>query len=279
MDPISRKIYPFLNIERQGGGVHPPPPKLPEYNVEDEAPKYDPERVLKGWAVDKGDEPWTLIGTQPKSDDQRDWRGVKRSEVIEHPMPGPHTYGRYEYPHYYWFDTPDYADPFKKLGFAAKYFTHGAILLSSAYGLLNGYRITPKDLPIVATKVFIPAWMAGMSAALTVVTVANLRGKKDDAWNYFAGSLVAGSIIGRRSYMSHVRSYLWIIPLGYVLKYVHEDRVHQYSFDPRTFANPRNLYKGWDHGGNAAHGFFSGDLRFTSSVVTPEPGRDFRRTF
>lgn len=253
-------------------GKQPPPPELPKYDINEEAPKWSWSRLWWGLPVERK-KPWTEIGTQPKSPDDPDWRGVIRNNVIEYKMPEPYTYGKSIDPKYFWFDTPDYADPFKKLGYSFRFFTMTGLIASCFMGILNSWKFTVANNLVLARTIVIPWFIAGMAGSTTVLCLANMRGKKDDVYNYIAGGFLMGTILGRKNHASFFRSVCIMTPSGFVVKYNAETNGHLIPFlSPRIQRNPIT-------GSDGDHGVASGDLRFGFSGRHPDPGRDVRTSY
>lgn len=264
---VTRGAWPDL-------GYRPPPPELPKYDPKEEAPKWSWSRLWWGSPVERGEKPWTEIGTQPKSPDDPDWRGVIRNNVIEYKMPDTYTYGNYTDPKYFWFDTPDYADPFKKLGYSFKFFTMTGLLVSSLKGVAYSWDFTVANNLKLATTIVIPWVIAGMVGSTTAVCLANLRGKKDDVYNYLAAGFVMGCVLGRRNHISFFRWVSILTPCGYVVKYNAETNgMLAPKINPRLQRNPIT-------GSDGDHGISSGDLRpFGFRGRYPDPGRDVRTPY
>lgn len=248
----------------------PTPPPLPKYDPKEEAPMWSVYRLWYNLPVDKGPEEWPVIATLPKSSSSPDWRGVIKDNVIELPMPEPYKFGHPENPKYMWFDTPDYADPFKKLGWALKYSVFTGLFVSALMGTRYSLKATMKNNIFLVSKYTVP-WVAGcMAGGTAIITLANLRGNKDDRLNYLAGGIVAGSIIGRKHYTNAVRSVFICSLAAVTAKYQAETNAY---FIPKF--NFRN--QSWSVSGmNAEHGLFSGDYRLGIRATNGNQGRDVR---
>lgn len=96
---------------------------------------------------------------------------------------------------YSYYDTPDGQDCFKKLFFAAKYGTVGALVTATADVLYNSH---PKGYTQTAIRYgFFLFPMVGIACTFTAITCAatSLR-KKDDEVNYLIGGMCAGGCSG-----------------------------------------------------------------------------------
>lgn len=252
------------------GQIPPAPPREP-LKPDPSKSVWDLSRLKWGnHPVDKTG--WTPIGTQPESDDQPDWRGVVKKNIIACDPPEPYKFGPKNDPKYFWFDTPDYADPFKKLWYAFRWFTYTGLIIHSVAGALRCYSFNVPNNLFLFKKYTWPWILAGMAASTTAVTVANLRGKKDDLYNYAAAGAVMGSIIGRENHLKWFRWTLVSIPLVMAVKYNAEINGKLFPvFDPRMITTSIT-------GSDAEHGFFSGDLRFGfRGTNSGDPGRDVRK--
>lgn len=255
-------------------GDVPPPPPLPKYDPNEEAPMWTSRRVKWNLPVEKP-KPWTKIGDRPESDDDPDWRGVIKNKVQEIPMPGTYNLSDFkDKPAYYFFDTPDYADPFKKLVWSSKYFLKTGLIIGFGINILKGKPPTLSSWLWMTNKVVLPWWGAGMAASATVVTVANLRGKVDDYWNYAAAGQAAAMVYGRKSCLHWIRATVLLMPLAVCMKHVAELNI---SIWPKYNFHKKNLGLS---GMNAENGFFSGDLRFGLRARNyGDPGRDVRKPY
>lgn len=254
-------------------GYRPNPPPLPQIDPDDPAPRWDWSRVRYNLPVDKGPKPWPKVGDQPASPDDPDWRGVVRNNVIELPLPEPEELGKPIPPRYMWFDTPDWADPFKKMGSAARFFFLTGGVVASACGAWQGHPFTLPKILMLTRKYMVPTFLAGMLGAGTVITVANLRGKADDMYNYTAGGFVITCIAGRKNYRDFVQGFCTIIPAGLLLKYCAEENI---------MLIPRWNFRRLTHsigGQSGDDGFRSGDLRFGLRSNWGDPGRDVRKPY
>lgn len=240
---------------------------------DEEAPKWSWTRMIYNLPPDKGEIPYTKIGTQPDSPDKPDWRGVIKNKVIELPMPDEYKF-KYNDPKYFFFDTPDHADPFKKLWWSAKFFTKTGFFIGFLwYGTMMQRKFTLANNVEMMRKIVIPWFFSGVAGSTAVVTAANLRGKKDDYYNYAIGGTVFASIMGRKSYISWVRWMVMGIPAAIIFKYNAEINGHLYPM-----FNFRHTT--WSFYGNSAdNGIASGDLRFGLSTNYGDPGRDTRKNY
>lgn len=267
-------LYAESIYKKNNKGVIPPPPPLPKYDPKEEAPMWSWTRTRWGLPVEKP-KPWTKVGVRPESDDDPDWRGVIRNKVIEYPMPDAYNLKDFkDKPTYFFFDTPDYADPFKKLAFSSKYFLKSGLIIGMFIWILRGRPQNLSSTLWMLNKITIPWFGAGMAASATVVTVSNLRGKKDDYWNYTAAGAVAGTILGRKNCLHWIRGTFLCIPTAIILKHAAEKNL---SLWPQVNYH----YKSFGLGGqNAENGFVSGDLRFGLRMRNyGDPGRDVRKTW
>lgn len=252
----------------------PPPPPLPKYDKSQEEPKWSMSRLLFGFPPEKPEIPYAKLGETPK-EGQADWRGVLKENVREWPMPEIYkNLGRKYDPKYYFFDTPDYADPFKKLAWASRIFLAGGVFLGSVWhGLYLGEKMTLPSFTRMMSKIALPCFFAGVAGSLTVSTVSNLRGKKDDYINYIAAGLVFSSIIGRKDHLCFFGSAVFYTPLAYMFKYVNENNI---QFIPRVnWGGSNSPLSGY----SADNGIASGDLRLGFRSTYGDPGRDVRKTF
>lgn len=253
----------------------PRPPPLPKYDPTIDKPRYtymsatypynSPKYTTKPAA-------WTEIGVVPESDDMPDWRGVVRSKVNALPVLEEEKM-RKDPSRYFWFDTPDYADPFKKLGYLLKFSAALGFAGSSTVHYFSKYeKMTIAKFCQLAGAFALPCIFTCMATGVTIVTVANLRGKKDDMWNYFFGSFVGCLILGSY-YKNHIigfRGAFTYIPLVLYLKYNAETNgllLGKINF--RRFYNNTMRPTGED-------GIWSGDLQFFK--YRGEYGRDVERT-
>lgn len=254
-------------------GYRPPPPPLPKYNPKDEAPKWDVTRVFNSLPVDKGPTPWPRVGGVPESSKDPDWRGVIRDNVIALPPPEPYTFGAYESRKYNWFDTPDYADPIKKMADALKWFTQTGLMLCCSCGFYH--QLTP-NIPNsfkLLKRYFVPYVLAGMLGSASVIVLANLRGRVDDKKNYAVGGLVFSSIVGRKQHRDFFQSIVLFIPAAIGLKYASENNM---IILPKFNQRAANYGIG---GMPGDRGFWSGDLRLGLEHNYGDPGRDVRTPY
>lgn len=259
-----------MNLDPKPGTIPPAPPR-DELKPDPKNSLWDMTRLRCGNPpVDKTG--WTPIGTQPKSDDQPDWRGVIKKNIIVLDPPETYKFGPKNDPKYFWFDTPDYADPFKKLWYAFKWFGYTGLVMHSVAGIYHGYKFTTQNNLTLFRKYTWPWFLAGIAASTTVVTVANLRSQKDDLYNYAAAGFVLGSIIGRENHLKWFKWTVLSIPLTVAVKYNAECNGKIYPiFNHRIIMSSIT-------GSDAEHGFFSGDLRFgLRSIRSGDPGRDVRK--
>lgn len=254
-------------------GNVPPPPPLPKYDPKEEAPKWNWSRLRFGLPVDKGPKEFTPVGTQPENPDDPDWRGVIRNNVIEYEMPEPYNLGKYNPDHYFWFDTPDYADPFKKLWYSAKWFLWSGTITAALRGALECRKCTWSNNKFLLGKVVLPWFTAGMAASVTVLVVANLRGKKDDIYNYVPAGAAMAAVMG---FNDHARLFRWTvmsIPAAIACKHIAETNGILVPIMNQRLKN-------WSLSGNdTQHGFWSGDFRFGLKSTWDDPGRDLRKPY
>jgi len=95
---------------------------------------------------------------------------------------------------YYYFETPDYDNCAGKVLWASKY----------ALAFSVGWSVTdivlsekPRTLVFVANRLnrFVSPWMSTVILGSSLsCALSNMRGKKDDAWNYFWGGAASGFI-------------------------------------------------------------------------------------
>lgn len=257
--------------------LRPKPGSIPEPPPRDEVLP-DPENSV--WNIDRlkwGNGPvdrtgWTPIGTQPKSDDEPDWRGVVKKNIIVMDPPEQYKFGQPLDPKYFWFDTPDYADPFKKMWYSFKFFIRTGIAIQCVMGIVQGRKFTMQNNLTLLRKYTWPWMLAGMAASTTVVVLANLRDKKDDLYNYTAAGIVFGSIIGRSHHTRWLQAVVTFTPIVVAVKYNAEINGKLFPL-----LSPRLMQTSMT-GSDAEHGFKSGDLRFGwRSNNTGDPGRDVRK--
>lgn len=250
----------------------PPPPPLPKYNIEEEASKWNFSRLRFNLPVTR-DKPWSPVGTQPASSDDPDWRGVIRNKVNELPMPEPYKYGRAIQNHYFWFDTPDYADPFKKLWYSTKVFSKAGVIVGCSCAIIVNMN-TVESGKWAFNRFFLPIVTGGLVASACVITLANLRGKKDDIYNYIPAGILGGAIAGRRSWQIGFASMLLGGIMGAVVKYNAE-------INGQLYPLINHRLTAWGISGQSANnGPFTGDLRFGYRGNHGEDtGRDVRRVW
>lgn len=250
---------------------NPPPPPLPKYEPDKECPGWSLRRMKSGLPVDKPF-PWPKIGDQPTDDDSPDWRGVIKNKIDVYPLPEAYKFGTYNDPRYFWFDTPDYADPFKKLWYAGRFslltgtfiaLARAAFMDQASFTLANNLRYT--------RMIILPTMAMGLCGSAAVIICANLRGKKDDMINYAVGGFVAGSILGRRHYTSWFWSVCVVTPLAMVPKYNAEVNGHI------ALVPNRRKAKLTLSGLPGTNGIASGDHRLGYRVDYGDPGRQQRR--
>lgn len=250
----------------------PPKPKhapFPEHDPDEKfgAQKMTFTRIGHGEKIEKTN--WTEVGQQPKTDDDPDWRGVIKNQVQPMPAVEPykHRYRR-DPKNYIWFDTPDYADPFKKLWHAFKWWGLASAAYASANLSFEGQSLSLASLTRGVKKYYIPFFGIAMASSATIVTVANIR-KKDDLWNYAAGGLMWSSIWGRKHYIRWFRSTVLMVPLFVYTKYEME---RNGKLLPILYDYGRSQDTGLgvlDH----KHGVMSGDWRFGLRIGDENPGR------
>lgn len=251
------------------GGPYPPPPPLPKYDPSQEALKWDWYRII--WHFPKFEKHPDLPqrrGGLPESDDKPDWRGVIKNNVIPLPKVEPYKYGRPQDPNYWFFDTPDYADPFKKLWYSFKWFTHSGAIIAAFFGIITGKTTKFKDLKYMATRYTLPWLCGGMVFSTAAITLANLRGNKDDLYNYFIAGLVTGAATGHKNYLVHIRHTFFWCSAGMLVKYKAET-----NGDLSLYASPRAQH--WGLAGQSAEGgLLTGNLQFYKCHPEGDPGRD-----
>ena len=250
----------------------PPPPELPKYDPSIEAPKWDWYRLWYSTDYLEPDPNIPKTGGQPASDEQPDWRGVIKKNVIPLPPPERYDFGNYVSKSYYWFDTPDWADPFKKLKFATIFFLKYGLAATGIYGGIVFQDFSAENTRHLIRKPFARFFLGGITASLAVVTIANLRGNKDDYWNYVLGGFVAGSVVGRSHPLSFVRQVAMWVPAAVVVKYVNETNA---KLIPILDFRVRNA--GPILGSAGEYGFKSGDWR-PNILTSPYDSRRDART-
>lgn len=246
----------------------PPPPELPAYDINQEAPKWDRQRLWIGYPAPVVDPSWPRVGLTPKEDDKPDWRGILRKNVQPMKPPEKYSFGKPQPTTYWWFDTPDYADPFKKLWYSFKFFTHTGIIISSAVGVMRCLPMTVDSCLTLFRNHFGPWMLGGMTASFSVLMLANLRGKKDDYWNYVAAGLIAAATTGRRDYIAFWRHSLLIVPTSVCCKYSAENNL---VVAPVSDGLVKTIFLS---GNSTEDGFWSGDLRLgIRGKYATDPGR------
>lgn len=245
------------------------PPPLPKYDPKEEEPKWWWGRMMFGAPMDRTG--WTKIGDQPAGDDKPDWRGVVKNNVIPLPDPGPYPYGQPNDPRYYFFDTPDYADPFKKLSFANRIFLQAGTFWAICTAVTLRYPFDLEHHILLIRKWVIPIYLSGMAASAAAIAVANLRGNKDDQWNWLAAGIAAGTVFGHKNHVRWFRAQVFCIPLALVIKRLNEE--NSVIAPTPNFRAPFYYLSG----APADNGWRSGDLRFGISGRIEDPGRDQRR--
>lgn len=239
----------------------PPPPPLPEYDHKKEAPKWDMYRVFhphENAKLDPDTPPY--IGTQPASDDKPDWRGIIKNNVIPMAKPERYNFGYYQVSGYYWFDTPDWADPFKKLAFALKMNLKISLCASALYAFAYNVGSDRRSIAMVIRGPFQKLFLGSMTASLVVMSLANLRGQKDDMYNWAWAGLAAGSVAGRKNYVSFIRQVCAWTPGCLAVKYANETNMKIVPI-----RDPRDRNHGMYLAQSGEHGFFSGD--FGNSLI------------
>jgi hypothetical protein len=109
-----------------------------------------------------------------------------------------------------------------------------------------------------------------MTASATVITVANLRGQKDDQWNYVAGAAAAACVTGRRSYIKHMNHTVYWLIAALGGKYANEQNI---SIIPIMQQGARHI----DIQANSAeNGVMSGNFHYLKGTYG-DHGRDTRR--
>lgn len=263
------------------GVLEPPRPDLPK--PKHELPKYDPSdpneepskwtfsRLARSVTVERP-VPWTKTGDQPVDDEHPDWRGVIKKNVIPMPPPGDYKFGPPLSPKYYFFDTPDYADPFKKLWWSISHSAQAGALAAPAYAIFTNMPFGLQEGLTLTRKIFLPVFIAGVATTTAVTTIANLRGNKDDYYNWLMGGLVGAASVGYKDYMRFNKAALLIVPLAFTAKYINEHNEHMIpQTNPRIQATPLSGIPADD--GTMA----SGDFRMGIRYRIDDPGRDVRR--
>lgn len=248
----------------------PTPPPLPQYDPNEDVPKWWWGRMLFGAPLEKT-EPWPKIGDQPAGDDKPDWRGVIKNNVIPLPDPGPYTHGPPIDRNYFFFDTPDYADPFKKLNSASKIMFTASSGWAITWALAMRWPFDMEHHIMMFKKWLIPVYLSGMAASATAIAVANLRGNKDDYINWLAAGIVGGTVFGNKNWVKWFRAQLFCIPAALVVK-----RQNEQNRVIVPTANQRLPFY-YISGAPADNGWRSGDFRFGISGRIDDPGREQRR--
>lgn len=266
-NPFNAKI---IGTDRQD--EIPKPPPLPKYDPNEEAPMWNRERSRFGIKVDTSS--WPRIGDVPTEDDKPDWRGVVKKNINVIPMPDVYKMSRYNDRNYFWFDTPDYADPFKKLWYATKWFGQfGLALACFKAGLVDRAPFTTANNLYYLRTFWAPWFAATMAGSAAVITLANLRGKKDDCYNYAVGGFITASLLGRKHYTTWFWSVCAFTPIPVYLKYAAETNGHVAMLQNFRIQN-------YSMSGNSAdHGVESGDLRLGLRLSHGDPGRGTRKLY
>lgn len=263
------KIYP--NWFFTGGTVKvPPPPELPKYDVTQEAPKWNWSKLWYSIDLIKQHPDKPKTGGQPMDEDKPDWRGIIRKNVIPLTPPERYNFGRYTPSGYFWFDTPDYADPFKKLRYAGYFFFKYGLLYTCSFAIFAGFSFNAKDLSYLIRRPLARFWLGGATASMAVITLANLRGNVDDHWNYALGGFLAGSVVGRKNHMAFLRqTFMWTIGSVAAKWNAETNGKLTAEFDFRAINHSMAL------GSAADYGFWSGDLRdkYYFRFYPEDPGR------
>lgn len=266
------KIYDYTEpiLSPLYGPVPKPQTKIDDYDPTVEPPKWNWSRLR--WGYDKPevhpDKP--LTGGVAESDDKPDWRGVIKNNVIPLDPEKAYDFGQPEFKGYYFFDTPDYADPFKKLWFSAKFFFKTAGLIACSAGIITNADANWATFRRLFRNVALPWFAGGMIASATVITVANLRGKKDDQWNYFAAGLVAACYTGRSGWVKHMNHSIYWPAMAIAAKYINENNM---VLLPMFDQGSRHL---GIQANSCENGILSGNLHFIKGSHG-DPGRDTRR--
>lgn len=250
-------------------GKHPAPPPLPHYDPKEEAPKWDWSRLYYILPMHERHPDTPRAGGNPDSDDKPDWRGIIKDNIVPMPKVEPYDFGKRQYTKYFWFDTPDYADPFKKLWYSFKWFALTGATVASIIAALENLPLNYATNRRLFSRYWLPCVMGGMAYSVSVITVANLRGNKDDLKNYIAAGLVAGCVTGRACYLTHLRHTLFWVGAGTFAKYNAETNGVMLLRMP-----PSNRGIGLS-GHHAEGGISTGNLQFIKSTHG-DPGRDVR---
>lgn len=246
----------------------PPPPPSP-YKVIDpneNVPKWDVSRVVFG--LPHNTEGFTKLGQQPASDDHPDWRGIVKNKSIIMDTPKLERLGQPRDPKYFYFDTPDYADPFKKIWWSFKMSLGVGASLAGIAGAYMQPGFTIASHFYLFRRFALPTLIAGTVAGTAVPVLALLRGKKDDRYNYFFGALAGTASVAYDCHARFARTALFWVPVMVLTKWSVENNGHLTPMINLRYGNYSN------YGSSADHGFFSGDLRFGVRSSHGDPGRD-----
>lgn len=267
LNPLVWKVNPF----NPKMGPIPDPPPMPKYDPEEEAPMWDWHHLYEKVTKMPGSDLWPKVGGVPKDDDKPDWRGVIKSNVDVWPNPGGYNYGQQQ-PPYMWFDTPDYADPFKKLWWSFKNSLKAGVFLWTLDCALTEAPFNWAGQQRLMARCILPVFAVGMVGSLTVLTVANLRGCVDDYWNYGIASVITALFMGRNNFHRGFR-YMVVLPImAITAKHVAENNL---------MLVPMFNYRSISHGVSGMsteYGPKSGDFRFgiTTFGKPDRVGRDVR---
>lgn len=217
--------------------------------------RFSLQEVGYATVVDKADvEPWTRIGVQPKNDDERDWRGVRRKDIQILPMPEelkaldqPYKRG------YHLFDTPDYTDPFAKLWWTLKYSFLGSVALYT--GAVGTGIVYTRNTPKFVAKYTLYSVGACMITASSAILISQLRGKKDDWINWSSGAFMAALWMGNiHGWPTWWKVCIYGMPAAAVIKNTKLDLLHKKDLSKYRVTG---IY-----GSSADQGWKSGDFRF-----------------
>lgn len=248
----------------------PKPPELPKYDPKEEEPKWSLGRLVHNVDIERP-VPWPKVGDQPVDDEHPDWRGVIKKNVI--PLQtDEYKLGKSIDKSYFFFDTPDYADPFKKLWSSFKILGKYSVGAGVVYAIFQQLEYNLASHIFLAKRVVLPIFISGMATSLVVITVANLRGNKDDYYNYVIGGLAGAASIANGNYMRFNRAAIALVPIATGIKYINENNDHLVpQFMRRVHGGPLSGLPADD--GTVS----SGDLRFGVRFRIDDPGRDIRR--
>lgn len=250
-------------------GPVPPSKPLPEYDHEKEPSKWDWRRLRWGYIKPEIHPDLPRRGGQAESDDKPDWRGVIKNNVIPLEPAKAYDFGQPEYKGYYYFDTPDYADPFKKLWYSFKFFVKTGLVIGCTIAIMTNRPMSWQTNRYL-WNCWTGPWIAGgMTASTTAITVANLRGKKDDQWNYVAGGLLAACVTGRSYWVKHMNHSVYWVVGAIATKYGNEQNM---ALVPIMDPSVRHL----DIQANSAEGIMSGNIQLLHGTYG-DHGRDTRR--